>query len=348
MKVFDSTTMKLPLNSYGLIFASAFVVVGNASAAITMDTVLVGNAGNASDPLTGRGAVAYEYGIGKYEVTVNQYVAFLNAVAATDTYGLFPGPSIGIQQSGSSGSYAYSVVGGGNLPIRNVQTSIVTCRIMVVGGGNLPIRNVSWFDAARFANWMHNGQPTGLQNATTTEGGAYTLNGAGWPQVGPIRNADWRYSLPSMDEWYKAAYHQPASQGGDVDDYWLFPTASNSRPSNAGDVNGPNRANYQAAIPYAVTEVGTFTASASYYGTFDQAGNVAEWVNDITFNNRYILGGSISKVGIKMESTERHYNEPWVYSPDLGFRLVVVPEPTIISLVALGGIMFAAQRRQKI
>lgn len=195
---------------------------------------------------------------------------------------------------------------------------------------------------------MHNGQPTGLQNATTTEGGAYTLNGAGWPQVGPIRNADWRYSLPSMDEWYKAAYHQPASQGGDVDDYWLFPTASNSRSSNTGDVNGPNRANYQAAIPYAVTEVGTFTASASYYGTFDQAGNVGEWVDEITFNNRYILGGSISKVGIKMESTERRYNEPWVYGPDLGFRLVVVPEPTMISLMALGGIIFAAQRRQKI
>jgi len=34
-------------------------------------------------------AVGYAYRIGKYEVTVGQYTAFLNAVAATDTFGLY-------------------------------------------------------------------------------------------------------------------------------------------------------------------------------------------------------------------------------------------------------------------
>ena len=38
---------------------------------------------------TGYGAVAYNYSIGKYEVTLNQYVAFLNAVAETDNCGLY-------------------------------------------------------------------------------------------------------------------------------------------------------------------------------------------------------------------------------------------------------------------
>jgi len=33
--------------------------------------------------------VAYNYHIGKYDVTVGQYTAFLNAVAATDKYGLY-------------------------------------------------------------------------------------------------------------------------------------------------------------------------------------------------------------------------------------------------------------------
>lgn len=27
-----------------------------------------------------------------------------------------------------------------------------------IGSGNRPIAYVSWFDAARFVNWMHNGQ----------------------------------------------------------------------------------------------------------------------------------------------------------------------------------------------
>jgi hypothetical protein len=38
----------------------------------------VGNPGNAADPLTGHGAVAYSYNIGTYDVTNSQYAAFLN------------------------------------------------------------------------------------------------------------------------------------------------------------------------------------------------------------------------------------------------------------------------------
>ena len=41
------------------------------------------------------------------------------------------------------------------------------------GSANKPITIVSWFDAARFCNWLHNGQGSG-----STETGAYTLNGA--------------------------------------------------------------------------------------------------------------------------------------------------------------------------
>ena len=64
------------------------------------------------DPATGHGAVAYNYSIDKYDVTVGQYTDFLNAVAATDTYGLYHHASMGtnlniagISRSGSSGSY---------------------------------------------------------------------------------------------------------------------------------------------------------------------------------------------------------------------------------------------------
>ena len=36
-----------------------------------------------------RGAVDYNYSIDKYDVTLGQYTQFLNAVAKTDTYGLY-------------------------------------------------------------------------------------------------------------------------------------------------------------------------------------------------------------------------------------------------------------------
>ena len=53
--------------------------------------VPVGNPGNAADPATGSlyGDVNYEYSIGQYEITIGQYTEFLNAVAASDPYGLY-------------------------------------------------------------------------------------------------------------------------------------------------------------------------------------------------------------------------------------------------------------------
>ena len=111
-----------------------------ANATVNIDLVQVGNAGNAADT-TGYGAVTNPFAIGKYDVTVGQYTSFLNAVGATDTYGLYnTGMATdlnvaGISQSGSSGSYTYSVI----------------------GSANHPITYVSWFDAARFANWVANG-----------------------------------------------------------------------------------------------------------------------------------------------------------------------------------------------
>ena len=104
------------------------------------------------------GAVDYEYRIGKYEVTNAQYCAFLNAVASVDDPNqlfahLAVAPehdTIGIYRSGTVGDYTYT---------------------LRPGRENHPVTWVSFFSAARFANWLHNGQPVGLQDETTTEDG---------------------------------------------------------------------------------------------------------------------------------------------------------------------------------
>src|SRR5689334_10076875 len=102
------------------------LVLGPYAPAITIDTVPVGDPGNlpfTTDPANTFGGVSYEYNIGKYEVTVGQYTAFLNAVGATDTYGLYNTQMAtdlniaGIAQSGSVGSYTYSVIGSPNHPV---------------------------------------------------------------------------------------------------------------------------------------------------------------------------------------------------------------------------------------
>ena len=62
----------------------------------SLQFVTVGDAGNAGEQSRYSagdsryyGAVGYTYQIGKYDVTVGQYCQFLNAVAQTDTYGLY-------------------------------------------------------------------------------------------------------------------------------------------------------------------------------------------------------------------------------------------------------------------
>jgi formylglycine-generating enzyme required for sulfatase activity len=174
------------------------------ASAVTIATVPVGDPGNAGE-LSGSGAggfgpdrvcgaVAYTYNIGKYEVTAGQYTEFLNAVAKTDTYGLYRNTDMsntswgsGITRSGQSSNYTYSVA-----------SDFV----------NRPVNYVSWGDAARFANWMHNGQPTGTQGLATTEDGAYYLNGAttNAALLAVTRKVNATWAIPSEDEWYKAAY----------------------------------------------------------------------------------------------------------------------------------------------
>ncbi len=316
-------------SSYSKLWLTMLLVGGllaqRASALITVETVPVGNAGNTADTFPRLGAVGYDYSIGKYEVTLNQYTAFLNAVAKTDTYGLYNGNMgtelrvRGIARSGVSGSYTYSVI----------------------GSGNRPVTYVSWYDSARFVNWLHNGQPNGLQTAGTTETGAYTLTG----NSGLItRKAGWIYGLPSRDEWYKAAYHQPASQGGDVDDYWLYPTRSNAAPnSRNGSASDPDSANFyrddgiangfnggyavnnSTTMPVGnvLTDVGAFGLSASFYGTFDQGGNVFEWDDVLIGSSRKRSGGSWILDEYDMRSSSGNFIEPFNELFDTGFRVVM-------------------------
>jgi hypothetical protein len=151
MKSFSVSFTRLPrvVFTFGMAALLGSLAVFAHAAPLNYELVPVGNPGNANDPATGGvyGGVPYDYQIGKYNVTIGQYTAFLNAVAATDAHSLYSEymatnlNTAGISRAGSSGSYTYSVItNGGN-------------------SANRPITYVSWLDSARFANWMANGQP---------------------------------------------------------------------------------------------------------------------------------------------------------------------------------------------
>jgi MYXO-CTERM domain-containing protein len=291
-----------------------------ASAQITIPTVPIGNPGNAADPFTGGlyGSVAYAYNIGTTEVTNAQYAAFLNAKAASDPFGLYntnmAGPFGGIIRSGSAGSYTYATVSG---------------------RANNPVNFVSFWDAARFANWLHNGQGVG-GGSGDTETGAYTLTAGGISANTITRNAGWQWAVTSENEWYKAAYHQPASAGGDADNYWLFPTQGNTITTA--------QANYNGVIGN-ITPVGSY--GANFYGTFDMGGNVWEWNEAILFgSDRGLRGGSFNDgIDSNLRADTRSNLSPANEFILIGFRVSQVPGPGSVALLAIGGLAAGRRRR---
>jgi formylglycine-generating enzyme required for sulfatase activity len=318
--------------------------VGVAQGDITIDTVPVGNPGNADDTHgDGYGGVAYTYNIGKTEVTNAQYTAFLNAVAALgDTHGLYntsmAGTYGGIGRSGSGvvgDPYVYSSKGGDT------------------NWDNRPVNYVSWGDAARFANWLHNGQPTGTQDTSTTEDGSYYLNGAtsNAALLAVNRESDWKWAVTSEDEWYKAAYHK---NDGVTGNYFDYPTGSDTPPTAeapAGTDLTNGSANYYSGgyvdPTYYTTPCGAYTAkpSDSPYGTFDQGGNVWEWNEAIISTSfRGVRGGSFDNYDYYLHASNRDIDIPTFEHDYLGFRVAEVssaeaqpiPEPGSLLLLGLG------------
>ena len=229
----------------------------------SLQFVTVGNPGNAADPLptqdiysdvprTGMGTVSYSYQIATLKVTWAQWAQFLNAVAANDTRDLYRyfEQSSDVTRSGVPGSWTDSPV-----PAQANSAAIL-----------------QWSDAARFCNWLTNGQPQGSEVNGVTETGSYSINGhtndRGLNMI--VRNPNAVFVIPTENEWYKAAYYDQNKAGGPG--YWLYPTSSDSPPSNLLD-----------PIP-------------SPSGTLFQGSDLAEWTEAIGIDpvnsKRICRGGS--------------------------------------------------------
>ncbi len=303
---------------------AAFVVAPLTASAVTIPTVPVGNPGNANDT-TGYGGVSYDYLVGTTEVSNAQYAEFLNAKAANDLLGLYNtsmGSGYGgIARSGSSPSYTYAVI---------------------AGRGDMPVNFVSWYDSIRFANWLHNGQ-----GGSDTETGAYTLLGGGPTPTNGLsitRNGGATWFLTSEDEWYKAAYYDPAGSS-----YFDYPTASNTTPTAEAPAGGSNSANYNFVVGD-LTDVGAYISSDSPYGTFDQGGNLREWNEALILStDRGLRGGSFDVDSVILLASTRYNINPTDEYSVVGFRVATVPEPStaVLAIVGMVCLAIAGWRRRK-
>jgi formylglycine-generating enzyme required for sulfatase activity len=292
----------------------------------SIEFVAVGDVGNVADS-TGYGAVGYAYQFGKYHVTAAQYCVFLNAVAASDPYGLYNTnmavgnlAACGIARGSSPGTFAYSVASGYE---------------------NFPANYVNWGSAARFVNWLNNGQPGAPEGPGTTETGAYPLNGALTITAlnAVARNPGYRYYIPSEDEQYKALYYMGGSTNAG---YWHYPTHSDTAPSNVLSATGTNNANYKVGGSntdpvHLLTPVGAFAATIGPYGEFDAAGDVWQWNEALIPVTGFTVagdrGGGFNDSASFIVSTYRNArNLRTTAGYDVGFRIAAMPpSPPVLS-----------------
>lgn len=299
------------------------LAAGRASS-IEIEYVEVRDEGNEPD-FIGReiGGVDYPFAISKYEITVSQYVAFLNEVAnEVDAHGLYDEAIPGID---------FPPVPVGFERLYEVEP----------GFANKPVTNVSFWDAVRFANWLHNGQPRGLQNASTTEDGAYQLLQALIDANTVVRDPAAAAFLPNADEWHKAAYYVP-----DGDRYRDFPTGD-ALPTCSAPGPSAGTANCGGVVGGPV-DVGSYPGSPSAYGTFDQGGNVWEWTEEVFLDvERVSQGGAYDSAANVLASNVSSGGLPGFIYPSKGFRVAQrVPEPAGAGLAALAALAGLAARRR--
>lgn len=185
------------------------------------------------------GAVPKAYGIGELEVSVAQWVTFLNAVDPTgrDPHDLY-------DSSESSASWPRF----GQINVSSSARRGHKYRVGYPQWADKPYGFATFLRAARFVNAMNNGKLLSRTASTQggfsfitykvhlsrdTERGMYDL--ARNKRTGATRARKKGFVVPSQDEWIKAAYFDPS--GGGTLSYWKYPT--NPGTFGAGTTDAP-------------------------------------------------------------------------------------------------------------
>jgi hypothetical protein len=237
-------------------------VAAPAPAVLTLKTVKVGAAGNPSvgivpfkdaiysscaevvpaekqPPCQQVGSVDYGYGIGQLEITVPQYVAFLNTAdpAGRNRHKLYS------STESSSEWPKYGQIDFSADAAKGRHYSVASPE-----WADKPYGFANFLRSARFTNSLYNGQVLSKKASAAggfkyvtyrvrlsrqTEKGMYDMT-----KRATTRSHKSGFVVPSQDEWIKSAYYDPS--GGGTYSYWQYPT----NPGKFGDegANAPHEA----------------------------------------------------------------------------------------------------------
>lgn len=227
------------------------------------------------------------------DVTAQQYADFLNAAIADGTVkvdgdsvlGYYPGDEFrGVKHELEikAGDWEYIPLADASQRVRYDGT-----RFTVQDGyENHPMTMVTWFGAWGYCQYYDTSLPTEVQ----------------WQKA--ARGTDTR-PFPWGDEIQRNNANFYASRDP-FEDMKTF----GSRTTPVGYYNGSTYGDYATLD------------SKSPYGLYDMAGNVWQWVADVTegFSDRFLKGGSKDTYDMDLRIWVRNSAPPMYFSPGVGFR----------------------------
>ena len=274
----------------------------------SIDFVHIGNPGNAADG-NGLGHVNYDFRIGKYEVSKEQFLkASVGGVADMGYFG----------RAGANSEWR-------------------------------PATGVTWVEAARFVNFLNtnSGYQRAYKINEHNSLELWASSDYGYDSSNKVRNIYAKYFLPSTDEWYKSAFGNPGgawhlfATGGDISPISVYDGTSGAvyqRPWNDGpamifDAGG-------------LSGWGTMAQSGNVQEWLETA---SDGENNSNSEDRAIRGGSWFSTSSEISSVSQKSLPPWSdsQSQETGFRIAMVPEPSSLSLLLAGGAVLMAGRRRK-
>jgi formylglycine-generating enzyme required for sulfatase activity len=243
--------------------------------------------------------IDYDYEIMVTDVTVGQYVDFLNQALADGTLridgnqvvGFYPGDEFyGAKHELEIGPADYIFV-----PLDDPASRFTfdgTTFSVKSGWENHPMTNVSWFGAWGYCGYYDGRLPLEVEWEKAARG------------AGDNRPFPWGEEIAREN----ANFYASRDPFEDVSSF-------GSRTTPVGFYNGRAYDGYQTLD------------SASPYGLYDMAGNVWQWVGDITpgFSDRFLHGGSKGTYEMDLRIWVRNSAPPMHYAPGVGFRCVRIP-----------------------
>ncbi|MEO1718019.1 MAG: hypothetical protein AAFR76_13015 [Planctomycetota bacterium] len=199
----------------------------------------------------------------------------------------------------------------------------------------------SWRAAALYANWLHNGKGSDVEDFIN---GAYDLrSGESIPRPEP----DARFWIPNIHEWTKAVFYDPNRFGEGEPGYWTHPNGSDEVlvPGEPGVGQTP------ATIFRDGTALGQYPDVLSPWGLQDLSGHGYESV--IQYD--YFLGGDAFQYAAASGTGLEYFFEDrlgsWLSTPSTAdinarFRLAAaIPAPASTPVFLAAALLTPTRRR---